>query len=177
MNNPKADTQLNQALNATAEERNNSLELNVGYDEATRQWDLIIKYSGNADALRPYVAGLTELLNGYAVVRIEQNRIEEFTRLPQIQYVEKPKRLFFASYQAQAVSCINVVKEAPYNLSGKGVLVACVDSGIDYRHMDFRNADGSTRLVALWDQTLSVESVRSNRTAHVDITIWNGFYG
>lgn len=129
MNNPKADAQLNQALDATTEERNNSLELNVGYDEASQQWDLIIKHSGSTDTLRPYVIGITELLNGYAVVRIEQDRIEEFTSLPQIQYVEKPKRLFFASYQAQAVSCINVVKEAPYNLSGEGVLVACVDSG------------------------------------------------
>lgn len=170
MNNPKADSQLNQALNATEEERNKSLELNVGFDQSTQQWDLIIKHTGSADALRPYIKGITELLNGYAVVRIEQDRIEEFTRLPQILYVEKPKRLFFASYQAQAVSCINVVKEEPYNLSGKGVLVACVDSGIDYRHMDFRNADGSTRLVALWDQTLNVESDMANRTTHVEVT-------
>ena len=169
MNNPKADAQLNQALDATKEERNNSLELNVGYDEASQQWDLIIKHSGSTDTLRPYVIGITELLNGYAVVRIEQDRIEEFTSLPQIQYVEKPKRLFFASYQAQAVSCINVVKEAPYNLSGEGVLVACVDSGIDYKHMDFRNADGSTRLVALWDQTLD-EGKMSDRTVQKDAT-------
>lgn len=155
MNNPKADAQLNQALNATEEERDKSLELNEGYNSVDQEWDLIIKHSGQADALRPYIIGITELLNGYAVVRIHQSRIEEFTNLPQIEYVEKPKRLFFASYQAQAVSCINVVKEAPYNLRGRGILVACVDSGIDYRHMDFRNADGSTRLIALWDQTVS----------------------
>ena len=55
MNNPKADAQLNQALDATKEERNNSLELNVGYDEASQQWDLIIKHSGSTDTLRPYV--------------------------------------------------------------------------------------------------------------------------
>lgn len=174
MNNPKADAQLNQALNATNEERSRSLELDVGYNEVTQQWDLIIKHTGSPDSLRPYVVGITELLNGYAVVRIEQKNIDTFIRLPQILYVEKPKRLFFASYQGQAVSCINVVKESPYDLSGEGVLVACVDSGIDFRHMDFRNADGSTRLAALWDQTLGSGDDVANRSVHTVVTKWNG---
>lgn len=175
MNNPKADAQLNQALNATNEERSRSLELNVGYNEVTQQWDLIIKHTGSPDSLRPYVAGITELLNGYAVVRIEQKNIDTFIRLPQILYVEKPKRLFFASYQGQAVSCINVVKESPYDLSGEGVLVACVDSGIDFRHMDFRNADGSTRLAALWDQTLGSGDDVANRSVHMVVIYRNLF--
>lgn len=155
MNNPKADNQLNLALDATMEERNKSMDLNVGYDETDRQWDLIVKYSGNYEILIPYVEAITPLLNQYAVVRILQSRIDEFVQLPQVEYVEKPKRLFFTLYQAQAVSGINVVKGSPLNLSGRGVLVACVDSGIDYRHMDFRNADGSTRLITLWDQTVA----------------------
>ncbi|MBI1817940.1 MAG: S8 family serine peptidase [Deltaproteobacteria bacterium] len=37
-------------------------------------------------------------------------------------------------------------------LSGKGVIVGLIDSGIDWRHADFRRADGSTRVRALWDQ-------------------------
>ncbi|MCD7737546.1 MAG: S8 family serine peptidase [Lachnospiraceae bacterium] len=40
-------------------------------------------------------------------------------------------------------------------LSGKGVLVAVIDSGIDYSLPNFRHPDGSTRIAALWDQTLS----------------------
>lgn len=39
-------------------------------------------------------------------------------------------------------------------VTGKGVLIAVADSGIDLGHQDFRNADGSTRLVGLWDQTV-----------------------
>lgn len=155
MNSPKADNQLNLALDVTREERNKSMDLNVGYDEKDRLWDLIIKYSGLPENLYPYVSAITPLLNQYAVVRIRQSQIDEFTNLPQIEYVEKPKRLFFTLYQAQAVSGINPVKSPPQNLTGAGVLVACVDSGIDYFHGDFRNQDGSTRLVALWDQTIS----------------------
>lgn len=154
INNPKADNQLNLALSATPQEREKSADLNVGYDPTDRQWDLIIKYSGDTDSFLPYITAITPLLNQYAVVRILQSQIDAFIRLPQIEYVEKPKRLFFTSYQAQAVSGINAVKGTPYGLSGKGILMACVDSGIDYRHLDFRNPDGTTRLVALWDQTV-----------------------
>ena len=39
-------------------------------------------------------------------------------------------------------------------LTGEGVLVACIDSGIDYSHPDFRNSDGSSRILRLWDQTI-----------------------
>jgi subtilisin family serine protease len=53
-------------------------------------------------------------------------------------------------------SCIpNVQNERlGFGLSGEGVLVAIIDSGIDYRHPDFINPDGTSRMVCIWDQTL-----------------------
>lgn len=41
------------------------------------------------------------------------------------------------------------------SLYGQGILVAIIDSGIDYANIDFRNADGSTRIRYLWDQSLN----------------------
>lgn len=37
-------------------------------------------------------------------------------------------------------------------LTGKGVIVGVVDDGFDFRHPSLRNADGTTRILALWNQ-------------------------
>ena len=42
-------------------------------------------------------------------------------------------------------------------LSGKGVLTAIIDTGIDIYSSEFRNADGSTRILDIYDQTLQRE--------------------
>lgn len=47
-----------------------------------------------------------------------------------------------------------VTRREPY-LSGQGVLIAILDSGIDFTRNDFRKTDGTTRILALWDQTIT----------------------
>ena len=148
----KIENILNLALEATPEERARSAELDVGYDAGERAWDLIIKYSGSLDAAREISESVTELLNNYAVVHIREDRIEALASLPEVEFVEKPKSLYFQTDVGRQVSCIDVVQEAPYDLTGRGVLVGIVDSGIDLTNPDFRNEDGTTRIVALWDQ-------------------------
>lgn len=148
----KIENILNLAFEATPEERARSAELDVGYDAGERAWDLIIKYSGSLDAAREISESVTELLNNYAVVRIREDRIEALASLPEVEFVEKPKSLYFQVDVGRQVSCIDAVQEAPYDLTGRGVLVGIVDSGIDLANPDFRNEDGMTRVAALWDQ-------------------------
>jgi subtilisin family serine protease len=42
------------------------------------------------------------------------------------------------------------------NFRGQGVLIGIVDTGIDYTHKAFINADGTTKIVSIWDQTIQV---------------------
>ena len=150
----KAENILNLALDATEEERIKSLELEVGYNPIDKVWDLIVKYSGTLDRVREIADSVTELANEYAVITIRESRIELLSRLSEIEYIEKPKRLFFQVTNGKRVSCINLVQQTPFSLRGKGILIGIVDSGIDYSLSDFRNPDGTTRIRALWDQTI-----------------------
>lgn len=150
----KVENLLNLALDATEEERMKSLELEVGFNPIDREWDLIIKYSGTLDAVRELASGVTELSNEYAVITVRESLINSLAVIPQIEFIEKPKRLFFEAANGKRVSCIGPVQQTPFSLLGKGVLTAIVDSGIDYASNDFRNADGTTRIRALWDQTI-----------------------
>lgn len=62
-------------------------------------------------------------------------------------------------------SGVNTVQNNPnLALFGRGVLVAVIDTGIDYGHPAFRNSDGSTRIVSIWDQTVQTGTIPTNFT-------------
>lgn len=151
--NQKLENLLNLSLDTTAEERSRSSELETGYNPEEQTWELIVKYSGSLDAARELGALVEEMRNEYAILTVKESQIPLISALPQIEYIEKPKRLFFAINQAKSASCVNILQEAPPYLSGRGVLIAVLDSGIDYFHEAFRREDGTTRILELWDQT------------------------
>ena len=62
----KVDNLLNLAMDATPQERRKSENLNVGYDSATRLWDVIVKYSGPESGLAGNGIQVVPLLGGYA---------------------------------------------------------------------------------------------------------------
>lgn len=157
MEGQKTENLLNLALDATQEEREKSLELEVGYHPQDREWDLIIKYSGNLERVRQIAVRTTELLNEYAVITVAESRIQELAALSEVEYIEKPKRLYFQIEEGKRVSCINEVQDTRFSLFGQGVLTAVIDSGIDYTLADFRNVDGTTRIRSLWDQSLEID--------------------
>lgn len=155
MTNQKLENLLNLSLNVTEEERQKSLALSTGYDAQEKLWEVIIKYSGSLEQVRQQGAQVVELLGGYAVVRLLEPQLQLLSDLSNVEYIEKPKPLFFTIQQARAASCMEEVTYGDLRLRGQGCLVAIIDSGIDYRHPDFQTADNRSRILFLWDQTVS----------------------
>jgi len=162
----KLENLLNISLQATKEEREKSEELGIGYDPEQNTWELIVRYTGSLDGLRiryPQIR-IRELLNQYAVLIVPETLVDAVSQETVIEYLEKPKQLYFELQAGKAASCINAVQQGmnnPFGLFGKGTIVAVIDTGIRAESMEFRNADGSTRILNIWDQTTGTEYDRS----------------
>ena len=154
MTSQKIENLLNLALDATGTERLRSVNLQVGYNEMTNTWDVIILYSGTLERVSETAESVTPLLKNFAIVRIREENIEKLASLEEVIYIEKPKRLFFEVADGRRVSCIDAVQKPRFRLTGKGVLIGVIDSGIEYANADFRQEDGATRIRFLWDQTV-----------------------
>ena len=158
--NEKIENQLNLALELSPQELRKSQDLSVGFNEESRTWDLIVRYQSLEQTGQIPEIQIKELLNGYAVLNVPAEYVERVASLPEIIFVEKPKRLEFAVTEGRRVSCIPQVQVHDFDavnqrggaLFGEGVIIGVVDSGIDYTHSAFRNQDGTTRILKLWDQ-------------------------
>ena len=160
----KLENSLQLALDTPQAEREASASLNTGFNEADKTWELIVKYNNSPNFLSYVNSRQIQtdlLLSGYAILTIPESEIPALTRQPFLEFVEQPKRLFFADRAGLSASCIPAnrifynalpdVSEPPFTLTGKGVLIGIIDSGIDFTNPDFRNPDGSTRIRALYD--------------------------
>ncbi len=149
--NEKIENQLNLALELPEAEREKSESLMEGINGT--QWELIVRFESLDEAREIPGIQIKELQNGYAIIRVAEEWIETLASLPGIIYIEKPKSLEFSVVTGKRASCIDEVQvEGTLGLTGEGVLVGVIDSGIDYTHPAFRNPDGTTRIVKLWDQ-------------------------
>lgn len=90
-------------------------------------------------------------LRGYAsaVIPIEQlAEVSEIIGIDRMQLRAIPQLELDASVPATGADMV----WNDYNARGQGVIVGVIDSGINPDHPDFINPDGSTRILAIWNQ-------------------------
>jgi minor extracellular serine protease Vpr len=95
MPNAKLENLLNLALAATETEMQKSHVLSTGYSPASKTWELIVKYHGPLERLESEVIHIEPLINGYAIATVREDFIDAFADLDEVEFVEKPKRLYF----------------------------------------------------------------------------------
>lgn len=118
--------------------------------------DIIIEYSGDYSVFDQFPDATVNILNSlYAVVYIPAELLTidfvgkwGYSILPNCYGV-----ISEASQESTGIPQIRGVGN--FNLRGQGVLIGIVDSGIDYTNPIFQYTDGTTRIVSIWDQTIS----------------------
>lgn len=95
-----------------------------------------------------------EIDNRYLVGFWEREGLPSLT-VTNYMYTTIPKLFTTLDELAMEASGILPIQNQPaLALKGQGVLVGIIDTGIDYQNLVFRNSDGTTRIAAIWDQTL-----------------------
>ena len=73
----------------------------------------------------------------------------------QFPYFSVPKCYTLLDMEAMNQAGIIQIQNSPnLQLMGEGVIMGIIDTGIDYTNRIFRNLDGSTRIMRIWDQTV-----------------------
>ncbi len=125
--------------------------------------DLLITYSGDFSILNQFGDDATvNVINFFnAVVHIPIIQFNEEIIL-KLGYSVIPSLYGVISESSLEASGVTRIRAIPnFNLRGQGVLIGIVDTGIDYTNSIFRQADGTTRIVSIWDQTIQSEQTPS----------------
>ncbi|MBC2395647.1 MULTISPECIES: S8 family peptidase [Clostridium] len=119
--------------------------------------EVVIKFVDNPANLKSSVDNLggsfEDLGFGFGIVTIPISNLNRLNEITQIEYVELPKNLYADFMPANTASCVESAWNV-YNLTGKGVLVGFIDSGIDYTHPTFMNKDGTSRILYIYDLSM-----------------------
>lgn len=121
--------------------------------------DYIISYYENREQVDTYFRNecLKFIDNNLAIVTIERADVDIMSVIATLYYMV-PKCYGLMDTSSIEASGIYKVQNQPIlNLRGRDVLVGIIDTGIDYQNPLFRWSDGSTRIEAIWDQTIQTE--------------------
>ena len=117
--------------------------------------DLLIAYSGDQSVFNKFQDATVNIINFFdAVVHVPVSQITENT-IVDFGYSVMPSLFGIISETSLEASGILRIRSIPnFNLRGQGVLIGIVDTGIDYTNPVFINADNTTKIATIWDQTV-----------------------
>ena len=125
--------------------------------ETEKEIEVVIISGDNVDNISQTVDNLGgKYLNlgyNFGIVTIPVDKIIDLALVPTIQYIEFPKNLYTTDFESNRASCITQISKVN-GLNGKGTIVGFLDTGIDYTHPAFINADGTTRIEYIYDFSL-----------------------
>ena len=134
----------------------NSLNCNLYYDPDAATY--LIEYRGNfKEQIEKvnYACG-AEITDIIGLVSVKEKDLEQLKRdVSTIVFFDFRPIQVLQDVSPSSVDNINNIKINPYlNLTGKGVLIGIIDTGIDYLNEEFILEDGTSRVVNIWDQSI-----------------------
>ncbi len=128
-------------------------------DETRDDTELIIRYTGDIAVLSDKI-GFTyaALYGGFAIITIPYDNLEALISDSDVLFIDRQKRMFYENIENEYnVSCMNISDSYTginKDLTGRGVIVAIIDSGIDLAHPAFFDVN----VLAVWNQNMTEQN-------------------
>lgn len=92
----------------------------------------------------------------FALITVKKGRLEELlNNVSEITYIEKSYPYTLTGLEKMnSTTSYNFMSGNNESLNGEGVIIGIIGTGIDYLNPRLQNVDGTTRVVAVWDQTI-----------------------
>jgi subtilisin family serine protease len=123
---------------------------------------VLAQFSGDIDELEAAGFETRNVVGDVATGQIALADLGELEALGSLVRIEASRALYSDLDLALPETRGDVVHAGPPARLGAGVIVGIVDSGIDYTHQAFRRPDGSSRILAIWDQGLDPQGSESS---------------
>ena len=121
--------------------------------------DYILQSAQPIDTLRKVYPNLNfeEVASEVIHVEVPEGAEDEFKSLMNTNaFLSIPELFGLNAREALIEANILMFHDYPFGeLRGSGVMIGFVDTGIDYTHTVFKNEDHTTRILRIWDQTVS----------------------
>jgi subtilisin family serine protease len=123
---------------------------------------VLIQFSGDLADIEAAGFQVRSVAGDVATGEVDLARLDDIAGLNNVVRVEASRALYHELDLALPEIRADLVHSGPPGHRGSGVIVGVIDSGIDFQHEAFRRSDGTSRILAIWDQRLVPQAGESS---------------
>ncbi len=139
--------------------------------------NISIHLKGSIDAIKQAGFTLTSSIGMVACGTITLENLQKLIDNPDVLVIEKMRKkklqLDKSVPDIRADKVWSRSGDSFSDITGRDAIVGIIDTGINFRHDSFRRANGTTRILRIWDQTLIVQGSETSPAAITDQAIVN----
>ena len=130
-------------------------------------YDYITDFSIRDVSTQKGVICVEKIEEPYSVVYLDRNEVPtlendffEYQSIPKLYGIMQENNISDKNINNEKKNIFNLinsgimqVQKSPLHLTGKGTVIAVIDTGIDYNSPIFKDINGNSRILSIWDQS------------------------